>query len=131
MWSVLTPSPVSGPAVPQLAAAQPNFRGYGEGWVLTDYRGSKLVYHTGGWPGMVSRLTLVPGKELGVVVLTSAEVGSAFNAITMRVLDAYLDAPETDWVAAYAAAMAKSQEKRSEEHTSELQSLMRLSYAVF
>src|SRR3546814_9877741 len=63
---------------------------------------------------MVSRLTLVPGKELGVVVLTSAEVGSAFNAITMRVLDAYLDAPETDWVAAYAAAMAKSQEKADE-----------------
>src|SRR3546814_8516939 len=107
MWSVLTPIPISEPSVPQLAAAQPNFRGYGEGWVLTDYRGSKLVYHTGGWPGMVSRLTLVPGKELGMVVLTSAEVGSAFNAITMRVLD------------------------RSEEHTSELQSLMRISYAVF
>src|SRR3546814_8641588 len=32
----------------------------------------------------------------------------------MRVLDAYLDAPETDWVAAYAAAMAKSQEKADE-----------------
>ena len=114
MWSVLTPIPISEPPVPELAATQPNFRGYGEGWVLTDYRGSKLVYHTGGWPGMVSRLTLVPEKELGVVVLTSAEVGAAFNAITMRVLDAYLDAPETDWVAAYAAAMAKSREKADE-----------------
>src|SRR3546814_2745741 len=121
MWSVLTPSPVSGPAVPQLAAAQPNFRGYGEGWVLTDYRGSKLVYQTGGWPGMVSRLNLVPGKELGVVVLTSAEVGAAFTAITMRVLDAYLDAPATDWVAADDAAMAKSQ--KSEDTTAEPQAL--------
>src|SRR3546814_12929880 len=66
MWSVLTPIPISEPSVPQLAAAQPNFRGYGEGWVLTDYRGSTLVYHTGGWPGMVPRLPLVPDGELGV-----------------------------------------------------------------
>ncbi|WP_051176268.1 serine hydrolase [Luteimonas mephitis] len=109
MWSVLTPIPISEPSVPELAATKPNFLGYGEGWVLADYRGSKLVYHTGGWPGMVSRLTLVPEQKLGVVVLTSAEAGAAFNAITMRVLDAYLDAPRTDWVAAYAAAMAKSQ----------------------
>jgi CubicO group peptidase (beta-lactamase class C family) len=114
MWSVLTPMPIAEPSVPELAATKPDFLGYGEGWVLTDYRGSKLVYHTGGWPGMVSRLTLVPGEKLGVVVLTSAEVGSAFNAITMRVLDAYLGAPRTDWVAAYAASVAKSQAKADE-----------------
>src|SRR3546814_19834033 len=112
MWSVLTPIPISEPSVPQLAAAQPNFRGYGEGWVLTDYRGHKLVYHTGGWPGMVSRLTLGPGTELGAVVLTSAEVGSAFHAITMRVRDAYMDAPETDSVAPHAAAIATSTVRR-------------------
>jgi len=111
MWSILTPIPIPDPAVPELAATRPNFQGYGEGWVLSDYRGRKLVSHTGGWPGMVSRLTLVPERKLGVIVLTSQEVGSAFNAITMRVLDAYLDAPETDWVAAYAAAVAKSQAK--------------------
>jgi CubicO group peptidase (beta-lactamase class C family) len=114
MWSVLTPIPISEPSVPELAATKPDFLGYGEGWVLTDYRGNKLVYHTGGWPGMVSRLTLVPDEKLGVVVLTSAEVGSAFNAITMRVLDAYLGAPRTDWVAAYAASVARSQGKADE-----------------
>ncbi len=114
MWSVLTPIPVSKPSVPELAAAMPNFSGYGEGWFLSDYRGHKLVWHTGGWPGMVSRLTLVPERKLGVVVLTSQEIGAAFNAVTMRALDAYLDAPRTDWLAAYAAAVAKAQEKSDE-----------------
>ncbi|MGV8932068.1 MAG: serine hydrolase [Luteimonas sp.] len=114
MWSVLTPIPVSKPSVPALAAAMPNFSGYGEGWFLSDYRGNKLVWHTGGWPGMVSRLTLVPERKLGVVVLTSQEIGAAFNAVTMRALDAYLDAPRTDWLAAYAAAVAKAQEKSDE-----------------
>ncbi len=108
MWSVITPIPIPKPAVPELAAAVPNFLGYGEGWQLSDYRGQKLVWHTGGWPGMVSRLTLVPSKKLGVIVLTNQEVGAAFNAVTLRALDAYLDAPKTDWVAAYAAAVAKA-----------------------
>jgi CubicO group peptidase (beta-lactamase class C family) len=107
MWSVITPMNVSRPSVPQLAAAQPNFLGYGEGWNLSDYRGEKLVWHTGGWPGMVSRLTLVPEHKLGVIVLTSAELSGAFNAVTLRALDAYLGAPKTDWSAAYGAALAK------------------------
>lgn len=115
MWSVLTPMPIAEPSVPALAAAKPNFLGYGEGWNLSDYRGRMLAWHTGGWPGMVSRLTLVPQEHAGVIVLTSQEVGSAFNAVTMRVLDALLDAPKTDWTAAYAAALAKQQGKADED----------------
>ncbi len=106
MWSVLTPIPVGKPSVPELAEATPNFSGYGEGWVLNDYRGKKIVSHTGGWPGMVSRVTLVPDAGFGMVVLTNQENGSAFQSVTMRILDAFLDAPKKDWIAAYAAAEA-------------------------
>nr|WP_236726836.1 serine hydrolase [Xanthomonas cannabis] len=108
MWSMITPIAVAAPAVPELAGAQPNFAGYGEGWSLSDYRGHRLVWHTGGWPGMVSRLTLVPDQKLGVVVLTNQEVGAAFNAVTLQVLDAFLQVPPTDWTGAYAKAVAKA-----------------------
>lgn len=108
MWSMITPISVPEPAVPELAAARPNFAGYGEGWSLSDYRGHRLVWHTGGWPGMVSRLTLVPEQKLGVVVLTNQEVGAAFNAVTLQVLDAFLQLPATDWTAAYAKAAEKA-----------------------
>lgn len=114
MWSIITPIPIGDAPVPELAAATPNFLGYGEGWNLSDYRGEKLVWHTGGWPGMVSRLTMVPGRKIGVIVLTSQEIGAAFNAVTLRALDAMLDAPETDWTAAYAAAVAKTEGKADE-----------------
>ncbi|HYG05997.1 MAG TPA: serine hydrolase [Stenotrophomonas sp.] len=114
MWSMITPVPIAEPSVPELAAARPDFAGYGEGWSLSSYRGQRLVWHTGGWPGMVSRLTLVPAHKLGVVVLTNQEVGAAFNAITMQVLDAYLQAPPTDWTAAYAAAVAKAADNAQE-----------------
>jgi CubicO group peptidase (beta-lactamase class C family) len=115
MWSIVTPMNIGKPSVPALAAATPNFAGYGEGWNLTDYRGHKLVWHTGGWPGMVSRLTLVPDQKVGVIVLTSQEVGAAFNAVTLRALDAMLGAPATDWTAAYAQAVAKQHGNADED----------------
>ena len=115
MWSIVTPIPVNDPSVPELKPAKPNFLGYGEGWQLSDYRGNKLVWHTGGWPGMVSRLTLVPDRKVGVIVLTSQEVGAAFNAVTMQALDDMLDAPKTDWLGAYAKQVAKSQGNADED----------------
>ncbi|KJV33226.1 beta-lactamase [Luteibacter yeojuensis] len=109
MWSLITPIRINEPSVPELKAATPNFSGYGEGWFVSDYRGHKLVWHTGGWPGMVSRLTMVPDLHLGVVVLTNQESGAAFQAVTMRALDAFMDAPKTDWIAAYAAQVKKAE----------------------
>jgi len=109
MWSMLTPIAIPKPPVPELAPVTPRFFGYGESWFLSDYRGQRLAWHTGGWPGMVSRVTLVPDQHLGVVVLTNAESGAAFNAVTYRVLDAYLNPDHaTDWVAVYAKAVAKA-----------------------
>lgn len=111
MWQMITPQVVAEPAVPELLPARPNFAGYGEGWSLSDYQGHKLVWHTGGWPGMVSRVTLVPEANLGVVVLTNQEAGAAFNAITLSVLDAYLGRSGHDWVDAYRKAVDKGRDK--------------------
>ena len=109
MWSVLTPIPVGKPSVPELAPMVPNFVGYGQGWQLSDYAGERLVWHTGGWPGQVSRLTLVPGQSLGVVVLTNAEIGHAFHAITYAALDMMMGRQGHDWLGAYKASFAKAQ----------------------
>ncbi|MFK2904453.1 serine hydrolase [Dyella ginsengisoli] len=110
MWTMLTPIKVGKPPIPELAPIMPNFYGYGESWFLSDYRGRRLAWHTGGWPGFVSRVTLVPEEHLGVVVLTNAESGAAFNAVTYRVLDAYLHPGEkTDWVAVYDKLVKKGE----------------------
>ena len=46
LWSVVTPLPVTKVAK-ELTPLQPNFAGYGAGFSLRDYRGKKLVWHTG------------------------------------------------------------------------------------
>jgi len=100
MWSAQTITPLGDPP-PHLAALRANFSAYGLGWGLTEYRGIKTVSHTGGLMGFVSRVTLVPDLNLGVVVLTNQQSGGAFQSLTYRILDHYLNAPATDWVAAF------------------------------
>lgn len=100
MWQPVTPLRINDPPKP-LAATKPNFSAYALGWFLSDYRGRKLVWHTGGLSGMVSRVTLVPDEHLGIVVLTNQEAGGAFQSVTYRLLDSFLGAPQTDWIAAY------------------------------
>lgn len=97
MWSPQTITPVGEPRHPALAAVRPMFSAYGRGWMLADYRGRKMVWHTGGLSGMVTRVTMIPDLNLGVIVLTNQESGGAFNAITYTVLDHYLGAAATDW----------------------------------
>jgi CubicO group peptidase (beta-lactamase class C family) len=111
MWSAITPIPIGEPP-PGLAAFKTNFSAYGLGWGLRDYRGYKLVSHTGGLSGMVSQVMMVPELKLGVIVLTNQESGGAFSSVTLAILDQYMKAPPTDWVAAFDAA-AKQREKNA------------------
>ena len=107
LWSLVTPMRF-GTYPAELAPAQPQFLGYGLGFGITDYRGRKIVTHTGGLPGYVSRVTLVPSLKLGIAVLTNAEAGEAFDAVTHRVLDHFLGAAPYDWIAAYRTIRQRS-----------------------
>jgi CubicO group peptidase (beta-lactamase class C family) len=93
----VTPEP-NNPPPPELPALRSNFRGYALGLEVRDFRGHKVLTHTGGLPGYVSRVLLVPDLKLGVAVLTNQESGEAFDAIAYNVADAYLGEPRTQWL---------------------------------
>ena len=113
MWTPQTILPTGNPPGP-LAGLKANFADYALGWGLRDYHGRKLVGHTGGLSGFVSRVMLVPEENLGVVVLTNAEEGGAFDSILYHVLDHYFQLPATDWIAAF-KAVRDEQEKDAAE----------------
>lgn len=117
LMTIVTPMPIGDPPE-ELHAQRMDFRGYGLGFGIHDYRGKKVVTHTGGLPGFLSKLTMIPELELGVMVITNQESGAAFNAITYHILDYYLGVPEIDWMDAYLkfrkrqkAAIAESEKK--------------------
>ncbi len=103
MWSAQTILP-AGERPGPLVALSSKFASYALGWGLRDYHGRKLVGHTGGVAGFVSRVMLVPEENLGVVILTNAEEGGAFDSILFRLLDSYFGVSSTDWIAAFKAA---------------------------
>lgn len=103
--TLVTPMPNPEPPA-ELTALRSGFRGYALGLEARDYRGYKILTHTGGLPGYVSKVTWVPDLKLGVAVLTNQESGEAFSAITFNVLDAFMlpqGAAPTDWLASYKA----------------------------
>jgi CubicO group peptidase (beta-lactamase class C family) len=113
MWaqqSILTVN--EGPE--ELKALRPHLSGYGLGWFLRDYKGRKLVGHTGGVAGYVTRVLLVPEENLGVVILTNAEEDFAFESITLHILDFYFGGATQDYITAFKAVEDK-QQKEAEE----------------
>ncbi|MFN2570517.1 MAG: serine hydrolase [Gemmatimonadales bacterium] len=117
LWSIVTPYRV-GRLPPALSALQASFAGYGLGFEMRDFRGHKVVTHTGGLPGYVSRITLVPDQRLGMAVFTNQESGEAFQTITYRLLDHFLGALATDWIPVWARLKAQGDsETAAAEHS--------------
>lgn len=78
-----------------------HFSAYGLGWFLSDVNGYFQVTHTGGLIGIVSQVTLLPELDLGIIVLTNQQSGSAFNAITNSIKDAYFEIKNKDRIKEY------------------------------
>lgn len=78
-----------------------HFSAYGLGWFLNDFQGVKLVHHTGSMRGMMSKVALIPEKNIGVVILSNQQSSAALNAIYRETFEAYLELPEKDWIDYY------------------------------
>jgi CubicO group peptidase (beta-lactamase class C family) len=91
-----------------------HFNLYGLGWFLSDYRGRKVVTHSGGLDGMTSRVALLPEENLGVVVLTNSETPLQ-SFLWYKVFDVFTGAPPRDWSADYAARARAAREREEAE----------------
>ncbi|HRP08462.1 MAG TPA: serine hydrolase domain-containing protein, partial [Gemmatimonadales bacterium] len=105
LWNIVTP------LTPRVytddrAPLSANFAGYALGLNVLDYRRHKLVTHTGGLPGFISRVAMLPELRLGVAVFTNHE-SAAMEPIVWRVLDHYLGA-EHDWRTTYRVLAERS-----------------------
>jgi hypothetical protein len=100
MWTprVLLPiTPSSGPT----AAATPQFSGYALGWNERDYRGRRILTHSGAVFGAQAIIMLIPDREVGFSVTINCEDGEAALGIAYELLDHYLEQPRYDWGAVW------------------------------
>ena len=103
LWREVTPTPIGNlpPGMSALSHLQARMSGYALGLNVRDYRGRILLQHTGGLPGYLSKVAMIPELRLGVAVLTNQESGAAFESIVYHVLDHYLDVKPPDYPAAF------------------------------
>ena len=94
MWQPAVILPISEAA----AKANPtrHFNTYGLGWNLFDYQGKKIVTHSGGLDGMLSRTVLIPESNIGFVILTNSEY-PVYSIMYQKMLDVFTDAPKRDY----------------------------------
>jgi CubicO group peptidase (beta-lactamase class C family) len=107
MWQAHTPIAVTPRSIERIPST--HFRAYGLGWMLSDYKGNKLVAHGGGYDGMYSHVMLVPEKNLGVVVLTNS-MTSLPDALAYTVVDAFLGDSSRDWISEGLESFRKGRE---------------------
>jgi CubicO group peptidase (beta-lactamase class C family) len=88
--------------------SRPVLQAYALGWFIQDYRGERLVNHSGGLIGQVTQTAMIPRRNLGVVVFSNCE-GAGSALLRNVILDHLLGAPKTDWAGLGKARIAKMQ----------------------
>lgn len=105
-----------------------NFSMYGLGFRLNDEAGHMVVSHTGGLAGVVTKITMIPDLDLGIIVLTNQQSGAAFSAITDQIKDGYYGITGQDRVAQYAKNEAEYRahaEKVTQEVWADIENVMK------
>ncbi|MDQ3557557.1 MAG: serine hydrolase, partial [Gemmatimonadota bacterium] len=92
-----------------------HFRAYGLGWFLQDYRGRKLVHHSGSINYTRTQVGMIPSEGVGVVVIANLSSSNLQLALMYRVLDALTGAPPRDWSREYLALSRRAQERSAEQ----------------
>jgi hypothetical protein len=110
MWTPRVHLPIS-PSPGPTAAATPQFNSYALGWTERDYRGRRLVTHSGAVFGAQAIIVLVPERNVGFSVAINCEDGEAVLGIAYELLDHYLEQPRYDWAAAWQEVVRQRDER--------------------
>ncbi len=116
IWTGVTPMALAQPA-PELAPLRRQFSLYALGFNTGDFRGRKLLTHTGGLPGYLSWLGFIPESRVGVAVLTNTET-PMYSALGWSLLDYALGTtPPWDFVGGQAAVTQRQKATLAAQRT--------------
>ncbi|MBM3907122.1 MAG: serine hydrolase [Gemmatimonadetes bacterium] len=116
IWTGVTPM-AAFPSAPELAPLTKQFNLYALGFQTNDFRGRKMLWHTGGLPGYLSWLGFIPDARVGVAVLTNTET-PMYAALGWSLLDYALGTkPPWDFVGGYAAVNKRQRDALARQRT--------------
>jgi hypothetical protein len=96
MWKPVTIMPL--PKLPEeLKLAQPSLQAYALGWQVQDYRGARIISHGGGVFGSITRVVLLPDRNVAFAIMTNSEESGMLLGLTYKLIDHYLSLPDPGW----------------------------------
>jgi CubicO group peptidase (beta-lactamase class C family) len=99
MWNPVVVVPPTEFKLPgPMAIMQPDLQTYALGWFVEEYRGHRIVQHSGAVLGALAMQFLIPEKNVGISVTINSEDSVARRAVAYHLLDYYLGLPPTDWI---------------------------------
>lgn len=93
-----------------------HFSSYGMGWNLEDYEGVKVISHSGGYDGMISKSFFIPEKDLAVIIVTNS-INWLPGALYNKIMDVLVgnNMEDKDWSADYLAIKQKKEKEQLEK----------------
>ncbi|NMA48710.1 MAG: serine hydrolase [Tissierellia bacterium] len=73
------------------------FASYGLGWFVDMYRGHQMISHGGNTKGFSSLMTLIPKKNLGIIILSNLDTNFGIYSMTYTILDRILGLDKINW----------------------------------
>ena len=104
MWTPVTIQPIS-PWPGDLAPATPSHSAYALGWSVEDYRGERMIWHSGGVFGAIAVVVLLPDRDVGLAITVNSEDGALRRGLMYELLDHYVGRPPEDWYAKWDALL--------------------------
>lgn len=96
MWNPVVTMPIT-QLPPALAPAMPNYQAYALGWQVQDYRGHRIIAHSGGVFGSITRVVIVPDRNIAFAIMMNSEDSGMLLGLYYMILDHYLGASDYDW----------------------------------
>ena len=113
-WQTILTSYAAINTPPQNEVGGSHLVNVGMGWFISDYAGRQLIQHSGGLPGFLSRVTIIPEENIGIVVLINEE-SRLFRAATSEIIDDLLSIDGKDHFAEAIAQQKKSEEGKAKQ----------------
>lgn len=92
-----------------------HFSTYTLGWSMNDFNGKRVIEHSGGANGFVTKTEFIPEEKLGVIVYTNSDANSLYDALCKQVLEAYLNQPYRNISELYYTNTAKGKQLEAEQ----------------
>jgi CubicO group peptidase (beta-lactamase class C family) len=99
---------------------EPQVRAYGLGWYIQSYQGALNIVHDGIADGFVSVVSLLPQKNIGIVVLSNKNFNPWSRLLVMDLFDRLLEIPRNEWLKDYFDGWKKNNELTAEDQSAEL-----------